>query len=137
MPSIEPTPDRLARLLAESDEGAIVMINLLRFRDRAEYPSGFAAEPGSGREAYQRYGRHVLPMLHGVGGKIIWSGAAKMVVIGPGEESWDEAVLVQYPSRAAFFSMVTSEAYQKIVGHRTAALVDSRLIATKTEIFDL
>jgi uncharacterized protein (DUF1330 family) len=137
MPSIEPSPEQLTRLLAEADEGAIVMINLLRFRDSAQYPAGFAAEPCSGREAYQRYGMHVLPMLHGVGGKILWSGAAKMVVIGPSEESWHEAVLVQYPSRAAFISMVTSEAYQKIVDHRTAALADSRLIATKTEVFDL
>ena len=137
MPSIEPSPEQLTRLLAGSDEGAIVMINLLRFRDRAQYPAGFVAEPCSGREAYQRYGMHVLPMLHDVGGKILWSGAAKMVVIGPSDESWDEAVLVQYPSRAAFISMVTSEPYQKIVDHRTAALADSRLIATKTEVFDL
>lgn len=137
MPSIEPTPEQLARLLAEADDGAIVMINLLRFRERSEYPAGFDAAPCSGREAYQRYGMHVLPMLHGVGGKILWSGAAKLVVIGPDEERWDEAVLVQYPSRAAFIAMVTSEAYQKIVDHRTAALADSRLIATKTAVFEL
>jgi uncharacterized protein (DUF1330 family) len=133
MPSIEPSEEQLARLLAENDDGQpVVMINLLRFRYDAEYPAGFDAEPCSGREAYQRYGMAVLPMLGAVGGKILWQGEAKLVVIGPSEESWDEAILVQYPSRAAFLRMVTSEDYQKIVPHRMAALADSRLIATST-----
>ena len=138
MPSIEPSPEQLARLVVGDDDGKpIVMINLLRFRDEAKYPPGFEAPPCSGREAYQRYGMHVLPMLHGVGGKILWQGAAKMVVIGPEGESWDEAVLVEYPSRAAFVQMVTSAEYQKIVDHRSAALSDSRLIKTSTVLRDL
>jgi uncharacterized protein (DUF1330 family) len=133
MPSLEPSEEQLARLLAASDDGApIVMINLLRFRYDAEYPAGLDAEPCSGREAYERYGMAVLPMLHGVGGRILWRGEAKLVVIGPSEEAWDEAILVEYPSRAAFLQMVTSADYQKIVEHRTAALADSRLIATST-----
>jgi len=57
-----------------------------------------------------------------------------LVVIGPSEESWDEAILVEYPSRSAFVSMVTNEAYQQISEHRTAALADSRLIATSKAI---
>ena len=133
MASIEPTPEQLSRLLGEPDEGAIVMINLLRFRERAEYRAGSEAEPCGGREAYQRYGMHVLPLLAGVGGRILWSGSAQMVVIGPDGEGWDEAVLVEYPTRAAFLSMVTSEAYEKIREHRSAALEDSRLIMTRTD----
>jgi len=133
MASIEPTEQQLARLLQDLPDGApIVMINLLRFRNLAEYAPSFAAEPCSGREAYERYGMAVLPLLAGVGGRIRWRGEAKLVVIGPSEESWDEAILVEYPSRSAFVSMVTSEAYQQISEHRTAALADSRLIATST-----
>ena len=53
-------------------------------------------------------------------------------VIAPDTEEWDETVLVQYPSREAFLGMIESEAYLAISPHRTAALLDSRLIATKT-----
>jgi len=135
MASIEPTREQLAHLLQDVEDGKpIVMINLLRFRERADYSHGLAGDPCSGREAYDRYGMAVLPLLQGVGGRIRWRGEAKLVVIGPSGESWDEAILVEYPSRSAFVSMVTSDAYQEISGHRTAALADSRLIATANAI---
>jgi len=57
MPWIEPSSEQLQQLVAAaSDESPIVMINLLRYRDRAEYPKGSDAPPCLGREAYQRYG---------------------------------------------------------------------------------
>ena len=46
------------------------------------------------------------------------------------KERWDEILLVEYPSAAAFAAMVTSPEYKAIVFHRTAALEDSRLVAT-------
>ena len=137
MPSIDPSPDQLRQLLADaSDESPIVMINLLRYRDRAEYPKGSDAAPCSGREAYQRYGALVVPMLGEVGGQVLWRGGAKQMVIGPGSEEWDEAILVQYPSRRAFLTMVGRPEYQRAVVHRSAALADSRLIATATTTSD-
>ena len=132
MASIEPSSQQLQALIAESSSSAaIVMINLLRFRDRAAYPPGYDAEPCSGRDAYQRYGARVLPMLADAGGKIVWFGNAKLTVIGPDAERWDEAILVQYPSRTAFLSMVGRPDYLDAAVHRTAALADSRLICTE------
>jgi uncharacterized protein (DUF1330 family) len=131
MPWIDPSPEQVQQLLADaSDESPIVMINLLRYRDRAEYPQGSDASPGSGREAYQRYGALVLPMLGEVGASVLWRGSAKQTVIGPEGERWDEVLLVQYPSRRAFLTMVGRADYQQAVAHRRAALADSRLIAT-------
>jgi uncharacterized protein (DUF1330 family) len=133
MPWIEPSAEKLQKFVADAnDESPIVMINLLRYRDRAEYPKGSEALPCSGREAYQRYVALVVPMLGEVGGKILWRGSAKQTVIGPGSEEWDEALLVQYPSRRAFLTMVGRPEYQRAVVHRSAALADSRLIATAT-----
>jgi uncharacterized protein (DUF1330 family) len=133
MPSIEPSPEKLQKLLAEAnDESPIVMINLLRYRDRAEYPQGSDATACSGEEAYQRYGALVVPMLGEVGAKILWRGSVKQIVIGPASEEWDEALLVQYPSRRAFLTMVSRADYLRAAVHRSAALVDSRLIATAT-----
>jgi uncharacterized protein (DUF1330 family) len=134
MASIEPSPDQLQQLLADStDDTPIVMINLLRYRDRADYPAGVDAAPCSGREAYQRYGARVTPMVVETGGKILWFGNVAQVVIGPDAERWDDAVLVQYPSRKAFISMVSHPDYVAASVHRTAALADSRLIATATQ----
>jgi uncharacterized protein (DUF1330 family) len=133
MPSIEPSPEKLQKLLAESDDEApIVMINLLRYRDRAEYPRGSDATACSGAEAYQRYGALVVPMLGDVGAKVLWRGSVKQIVIGPASEEWDEALLVQYPSRRAFLTMVSRADYLQAALHRSAALADSRLIATAT-----
>ncbi len=131
MPSIEPSPEKLQKLIADAnDESPIVMINLLRYRDRAEYPKGSDETPCSGEEAYQRYAALVLPMVGEVGGKVVWRGNVKHVVIGPAGEEWDEALLVQYSSRRAFLTMVNRPDYLRAAVHRSAALADSRLIAT-------
>jgi len=133
MPSIEPSTEKLQKLVAEAtDESPIVMINLLRYRNRAEYPQGSDETPCSGEEAYQRYGARVVPMVGEVGGKILWRGSVKHVVIGPAGEEWDEALLVHYPSRRAFLTMVSRPDYLRAAVHRSAALADSRLIATAT-----
>ena len=131
MASIEPLPEKLQKLAAEAnDDSPVVMINLLRYRERAEYPKGADETPCSGAEAYQRYAALVLPMVGEVGGKLLWRGSVKHVVIGPASEEWDEALLVRYPSRRAFLAMVSRPDYLRAAGHRSAALADSRLIAT-------
>jgi len=133
MPSIEPSPEKLQRLIAEvTDDSPLVMINLLRYRDRAEYPQGSDATPCSGAEAYQRYAALVLPMLDELGAKLLWRGSVRHMVIGPASEEWDEALLVQQPSRRAFLTLVSRPDYLRAAVHRGAALADSRLIATAT-----
>jgi uncharacterized protein (DUF1330 family) len=54
-------------------------------------------------------------------------------VIGPDSEQWDDAVLIEYPSREAFLEMLSQPEYQAAAPHRTAALEDSRLIMTRTQ----
>jgi uncharacterized protein (DUF1330 family) len=112
------------------DAAPIVMLNLLKFRDFADYEEKGAARV-TGRKAYERYSKAVVPLLWEVGGQLLWMGKARAGVIIPDDESWDEVVLVHYPSRAAFVRMVSSDAYQAIMHHRTAALADSRLIETR------
>lgn len=134
MGTVEPSGDRLENFLqAGDDAGPIVMINLLRYRAVADYPEGFDAEPCSGREAYQRYGAVAGPLIQGVGGRMLWAGQVSALVIGPEEEAWDDAILVEYPSREAFIAMVSKPEYQAVAPHRTAALLDSRLVATTTQ----
>ena len=134
MGSVEPSAEQL-RALAESgdDDSPVVMLNLLRYREKAAYPEGFEAEPCSGREAYQRYAAVALQRVASVGGRILWMGRARTTVIAPEGEAWDDVVLVEYPSRKAFLEMVSQPEYLAAAPHRTAALADSRLVATTAE----
>lgn len=128
MGTVEPSREQVKALSEGDMDAPLVMLNLLRFRERAAYPEGFDAEPCSGEEAYGRYGEGALTAIARVGGRVIWSAEAREVVIGPESEAWDQALLVRYPSRAKFIEMQMDPDYQAILPHRTAALEDSRLI---------
>jgi uncharacterized protein (DUF1330 family) len=134
MGTIHPLPEQLQAFFADAaNDGAIVMINLLKFREEAVYDEGANEEPCSGREAYQRYSALAFPQVTAVNGTLLWLGKVEASLIAPVDEAWDEALLVQYPSKQAFLQMISSPEYQKISTHRTAALADSRLIATTTQ----
>jgi uncharacterized protein (DUF1330 family) len=130
MPTVDPTPESFKALFkAVPPDTPVVMLNLLRFRKRAVYRSGEKQPSRSGREAYAEYSRLAGHFLKTTGATVVWRGTAHHALIAPADESWDEVLLVAYPSVAAFGQMVTAEEYQRIVFHRTAALLDSRLIA--------
>ena len=106
------------------------MLNLLRFREAAEYPAGHehAGKGWTGRQAYAEYGRASHAIFARVGGTMAWRGTFETMVIGPDDKHWDEAFIASYPSAAAFLEMVTDPDYRKAVANRTAALIDSRLM---------
>jgi uncharacterized protein (DUF1330 family) len=125
--AIEPTPEQLTRLAESGQDGPVVMVNLLRFKELAD---GIDADDGiSGAEAYGRYGAAVASHLERVGGRVLLALAAEESVIGPDPGEWDLVIAVQYPSRAAFMAMVSDPDYLAIHAHREAAVADSRLIA--------
>ena len=125
--------ERVAGLLAGVEDGRpLVMINLLRYRAQADYGGAVGVEPCDGREAYRRYAAQAIGFIKAVDGEVMWRGSGKAVIIGEPGERWDKAILVRYPSKTAFLKMVSDPDYQAITFHRTAALEDSRLIATTT-----
>ena len=111
----------------------IHMLNLLLYRDTAEYPDGHVnADKGwSGRRAYQEYGTTSGPIFRRVGGEIIWRGAFQTMLTGPEDRPWHDGFVALYPTAGAFFEMITDPDYKLAVLNRTAALVDSRLIRFK------
>ena len=123
--NIDPTREQFSKMMKMADDCPIHMLNLICLNDTAKYEDGRAA---TGAEAYRTYSKETGPIFAGVGGKIIWSGDPKLVLIGPGDERWDIAFIAAYPSAAAFGKMVSDEAYQRIVYHRQAAVRESRLI---------
>lgn len=128
---LQPTPTAGLALLRRDLHGPIVMLNLLRFRAIADYsafPDLAPAAPISGAEAYERYVVHTLPFLRQSGGELLFLGEGGPFLIGPEDEHWDRAMLVRQSSVAEFVRFATNAAYLKGVGHRTAALEDSRLL---------
>lgn len=111
--------------------GEVVMLNLLKFREIADYsdfPELAPSDPISGRQAYEKYMEHTLPFLRESGGDVIFQGDGGSFLIGPADESWDFVMLVRHRSRSTFMEFASNEAYMTGMGHRSAAVVDSRLL---------
>ena len=120
-----------AALFARNIKGEVVMLNLLRFRDIADYadhPDLAPDEPISGRAAYAKYAMHTLPLLEAAGGSLLYSGNGGDFLIGPNGKGWDRVLLVRHKSVEAFMSFASDRNYATGAGHRTAALQDSRLL---------
>ena len=124
----QPRREQIAALLENDKGGPIRMLNLLKFKEFAEY--GDEVDKNlSGFEAYQRYAAEVVPIISKTGGEVVFSGQANTLVIGDGELEWDVVSIVEYPSVAAFIGMTSSEEYQKIHVHREAGLEHQLLVA--------
>lgn len=126
------TPEAITRAAENIPAGQpVVMLNLLRYRQQAEYAKK-QVESISGREVYhQRYVPAFGKLASAIPGiQVLFLGTVQAgIVIGP-EEIWDEMALVEYPSLEAFRSVVESAAYHAEADpHRKAALEDWRLIA--------
>jgi uncharacterized protein (DUF1330 family) len=128
---LEPSDEAGGAFFARGLRGPVVMLNLLRFRRVADYsaaPELAPVEPISGEEAYRRYVAHTLTFLEASGGEVLFLGKGGALLIGPTEERWDAAMLVRQSSADAFLAFATNPAYLAGMGHRAAALEDSRLL---------
>ena len=128
--AVFPPAEQAAAFFGGAEDGPFVMINLLKFKERADYPDGSDAAL-SGREAYARYGAGVQSCLAAVGGKAFYAGGVTDLMLGEVEELWDMVALAQYPSRAAMMKMIQSPEYQAIEKHRVAGLAGQLNIRTK------
>jgi len=133
-----PTQEAGRDFIMKNIQGPVVMLNLLRFKKTADYSSApelSPKEPISGEMAYQLYIDHTLPHLKKSGGEILFMGKGGHYLIGPSDERWDAVLLIRQQSVEIFMAFAQHEAYLQGIGHRTAALEDSRLLPlTETEI---
>jgi hypothetical protein len=128
---IDPTDENVQALLRREIDGPVVMLNLLRLREVADYsgvPDLAPAAPISGREAYERYVATARPYVEAGGGSVTFVGDGGACFVGPVEERWDLVMLVRQNSVADFFAFAEHADYVAALGHRTAALEDSRLV---------
>jgi len=119
--AVNPTPEQIAELGADGHDRPIYMVNLLKFKERAEYADGRATEM-TGQEAYAVYGREVVAHLAKVGGKPVIGGQVTGLRLGEVEELWDSVAIAMYPNRKAMLEMVMDPDYRKSAEHRAAGL---------------
>jgi hypothetical protein len=128
---LEPSAELATTLFRRNLQGEVVMLNLLRFREQADYsiyPQLAPQKPISGRAAYEKYVEHTLPLLRRSGGDVLFLGEGGHFFIGPREERWDMAMLVRQNSLQAFIAFASDAEYMAGIGHRSAAVEDSRLL---------
>lgn len=128
---LEPAYEAGRAFVMRKIPGQVLMLNLLRFRALAGYaahPGLAPADPITGAAAYDRYMALTLPLLRQRGGDVDFVAAGGPLLIGPEEARWDLVLLVRHQSVESFLAFATDQDYLAGIGHRFAALEDSRLL---------
>ena len=121
--------ERIQEMMAPGPDGPIFMVNLLKFKDSADYEDGRPTEL-TGRQAYAIYGAAVSQLIQEYGGEIVFVGDVTFLALGQVEDLWDEVAIASYPNRKALLDMSSSAAWQEAAVHRTAGLAGQLNIET-------
>jgi len=136
--AVNPRQDQLQALTdiaGSPEDGPLIMLNLNRYRERAQYegdPPGGVNPDVTGREAYNRYGEVALGVLERVGGRVLWDAASAGTVIGGDSERYDEVIAVEYPNVAAFLGLAMDPAILEAMAHRSAGLEQATILRCGT-----
>jgi len=115
----------------DADDGrSFYMVNLLEYRDRADYRPGTALNGStptgiiSGRDAGWLYARAVLPELlkRGCYPVFLAGKLANVLSAGPGTDFFEDLAIVRYRSRRDMLALVASPAFRHAVPHKWASL---------------
>ncbi len=126
-----PTYEAGRDLMLKNIQGSIVNLNLIRLKeiaDYSEFPEITPASEISGYEAFMLYIDFAKPFVEKGGGEILFVGKGDRFLIGPQDEQWDICMLIRQKSVSDFFAFEQDPDYMKITGHRSAAILDSRLL---------
>ena len=127
---VMPNEKQMEEFLEEGHDEPIFMVNLLKFKDRAEYPDKRESNL-SGKEAYSIYSKEVVGHLEKVGGKPIFGSEVTRLMLGEVEDLWDQVAIAMYPNRKAMLKMISDPGYIKSAQHRVAGLAGQLNIETK------
>lgn len=115
-------------LTSAEEDGPFYMVNLIRYRDRAEYPDGRTTDL-TGQEADAIYGSFMRSTkLPEIGARVIYVGQVERDIIS--DSGFDVVAVVEYPSRARFVQMTQDPAFQEMSIHKQAGVADTVVLAT-------
>ena len=123
------TDQQMDALLKADNGGPVCMVNLLKFREKAEYEDGRETDL-TGIEAYQIYGAVTGSLIKELGGDVVFTSVFNGMVVGEVEELWDVMAIAKYPTLQSFIDMVASPEYLKAYHHRLAGLKGQLNIAS-------
>ncbi|HJO98626.1 MAG: DUF1330 domain-containing protein [Acidimicrobiales bacterium] len=126
---IEPSRAQLEALLGVGRHGPVHMLNLLRFREVAEYPDSWDGPTGTGEEAYTRYGQVAMSRVGDLGGRVVMFGPVEAVAVGIDPCRWDQVAVIEYPDIESFLALTEDPAYVDALVHRNAGLAETEVLA--------
>jgi hypothetical protein len=100
------------------------MVNLIQYRERADY--GHGPSDVSGAEADARYAE-TIP-LDQIGAEVAFWGEVESQLLGD-EPRWDRIGVVRYPSRRTFIEMQQRDDFKAAHDHKDAAIESTIVIA--------
>ena len=114
------------------DNDPIYMLNLLKFKEKAEYKDGRETNL-TGREAYTIYAEFMDKHLKESGGELVLHTDVKRLAVGKVEELWDDVAIAKWPSRKIMGEnmMPSDPEYLEAYRHREAGLAGQLNIETK------
>ena len=127
---VAPNEEQISGFMAADANAPIHMVNLLKFKDKAEYEDGRETSL-TGREAYAIYSAEVQGHIERVGGQLVLEGDVSRLMLGEVEDLWDKIAVVRYPNMKAMVETTSDPEYQKSAIHRIAGLEGQLNIETK------
>ncbi|MGI9591122.1 MAG: DUF1330 domain-containing protein [Myxococcota bacterium] len=127
---VQPSPEHVRSFLGGKDE-PVVMVNLLKFKDRASYADARETDL-TGEQAYGLYAAAMRKLVEAAGGRFLFGGAVESLLLGEVEELWDVVGLVEYPTPKTLVQIASSPEYREIEAHRDAGLAGQLNIAVRS-----
>jgi hypothetical protein len=119
------THARLRRWAESDDAKPVYMLNLMRFYPQLRRFPGSPDFQGTPEQANAFYERSVLRLLFRRAGYPLVGGrpqADALMEVPPALDGWSRVVLVRYPNRRAFLSLVADPAYAPLAPYKFMAL---------------
>jgi hypothetical protein len=113
--------------LSPEEDGPFWAVNLMKYRDRADYADGGEGQI-TGREADDQYTPR--ESLRGVGAQIVFVADVESQLLGA-EPQWDRVAVVRYPSGRAFVEMQSRPDFKEKHVHKEAGMQETIVMACK------
>jgi hypothetical protein len=111
---------------APADDGPIWMINLMHYREKADYADGRESDI-SGKEADDRYAP--LGPLKAIGAEPVFFADVDTQFLNDSPK-WDRVGIVRYPTRRSFIEMQTRKDFQELHAHKEAGMAETIVCGT-------
>ena len=123
--TVDPAAIEVLGSFPPDEDGPVWMVNLMRYRDRADYADGRETEL-TGREADDLYAP--LDTLADLGAEVVLFGEVEDQLLGDGPR-WDRVAVVKYPTHRSFVEMQTRPDFQAHHVHKDAGMAATTIIA--------